>query len=62
MAGTSPAMTLRVGAASSAALAHPFALHGALSAAGAEIQHQMLPTGHNLSQTDLQLLVRWFGR
>ncbi|QRM31228.1 alpha/beta hydrolase [Microvirga sp. VF16] len=31
-----------------------------LSASGADVQHQMLPTGHNLSQTDLQLLVKWF--
>ena len=32
----------------------------ALSASGAEVQHETLPTGHNLSQTDLQLLVKWF--
>jgi phospholipase/carboxylesterase len=32
-----------------------------LSAAGAEVQHEILTAGHNLSQTDLQLLVRWFG-
>ena len=31
-----------------------------LSASGAEVQHETLPTGHNMSQTDLQLLVRWF--
>jgi phospholipase/carboxylesterase len=30
------------------------------AASGAEVQHQMLPTGHNLSQTDLSLLVKWF--
>jgi phospholipase/carboxylesterase len=31
-----------------------------LSASGADVQHEVLPTGHNLSQTDLQLLVKWF--
>jgi phospholipase/carboxylesterase len=36
-------------------------LAASLSASGADVQHQILPTGHNLSQTDLQLLVRWFG-
>jgi phospholipase/carboxylesterase len=36
-------------------------LAASLSASGAEVQHQVLPTGHGLSQTDLQLLVRWFG-
>ncbi len=36
-------------------------LAASLSASGAELQHQILPTGHNLSQTDLQLLVKWFG-
>jgi phospholipase/carboxylesterase len=35
-------------------------LAASLSAYGAEIQHEILPAGHNLSQTDLQLLVRWF--
>jgi phospholipase/carboxylesterase len=35
-------------------------LASSLSASGAEVQHQMLPTGHNLSQTDLSLLVKWF--
>jgi phospholipase/carboxylesterase len=30
-----------------------------LSASGAKVQHQTLPTGHGLSQTDLQLLVSW---
>jgi phospholipase/carboxylesterase len=35
-------------------------LAASLSASGAEVQHQMLPTGHNLSQTDLSLLVKWF--
>jgi phospholipase/carboxylesterase len=33
-----------------------------LSSSGAEVQHDVLPAGHNLSQTDLQLLVKWFGR
>jgi phospholipase/carboxylesterase len=33
-----------------------------LTASGAEVQHEILPAGHNLSQTDLQLLVKWFGR
>jgi phospholipase/carboxylesterase len=36
-------------------------LAASLSASGADVQHQILPTGHNLSQTDLQLLVKWFG-
>jgi phospholipase/carboxylesterase len=36
-------------------------LAGSLLASGAEVHHEMLPTGHNLSQMDLQLLVRWFG-
>ncbi|WP_262272050.1 alpha/beta hydrolase [Microvirga yunnanensis] len=35
-------------------------LAATLAGAGADVQHQVLPTGHNLSQTDLQLLVRWF--
>jgi phospholipase/carboxylesterase len=35
-------------------------LAGSLSASGADVQHEVLPTGHNLSQTDLQLLVKWF--
>ncbi|UVF21325.1 alpha/beta hydrolase [Microvirga terrae] len=35
-------------------------LAAALSEAGADVEHQVLPTGHNLSQTDLQLLVKWF--
>ncbi|MBA1156616.1 alpha/beta hydrolase [Microvirga mediterraneensis] len=35
-------------------------LAASLREAGAEVQHHMLPTGHNLSQTDLQLLVKWF--
>ncbi len=34
-------------------------LAASLSAAGAQIQHHTLPTGHGLSQTDLQLLVNW---
>ncbi|MFL5194199.1 MAG: alpha/beta hydrolase [Microvirga sp.] len=37
-------------------------LAASLSGSGAEVQHQMLPTGHNLSQTDLSLLVKWFGQ
>jgi phospholipase/carboxylesterase len=37
-------------------------LAASLSASGAEAQHEILTAGHNLSQTDLQLLVRWFGR
>jgi phospholipase/carboxylesterase len=32
-----------------------------LSASGAEVERQTLPTGHGLSQTDLNLLVKWFG-
>jgi len=35
-------------------------LAASLSESGADVQHEVLPTGHNLSQTDLQLLVRWF--
>jgi phospholipase/carboxylesterase len=35
-------------------------LASSLSAYGAEVRHEVLPTGHNLSQTDLQLLVKWF--
>jgi phospholipase/carboxylesterase len=35
-------------------------LAASLSESGAEVQHEVLPTGHNLSQTDLQLLVKWF--
>ncbi|WP_445503217.1 alpha/beta hydrolase [Microvirga sp. G4-2] len=31
-----------------------------LAASGADVQHETLPTGHGLSQTDLQLLVKWF--
>jgi phospholipase/carboxylesterase len=37
-------------------------LAASLSASGADVQHQMLPAGHNLSQTDLSLLVKWFGQ
>jgi phospholipase/carboxylesterase len=37
-------------------------LAASLSASGADVQHQMLPAGHNLSQTDLSLLVNWFGQ
>jgi len=37
-------------------------LAASLSEAGAAVQHEDLPTGHNLSQTDLQLLVKWFGQ
>ncbi len=40
---------------------NPAQLAASLSASGADVQHQILPTGHNLSQTDLQLLVKWFG-
>jgi len=35
-------------------------LAASLSEAGAEVQHEELPTGHGLSQTDLHLLVKWF--
>ncbi|WP_414473961.1 alpha/beta hydrolase [Microvirga sp. M2] len=35
-------------------------LAASLAAAGAEVVHETLPTGHGLSQTDLQLLVKWF--
>jgi phospholipase/carboxylesterase len=37
-------------------------LAASLSASGADVQHQMLPAGHNLSRTDLSLLVKWFGQ
>lgn len=37
-------------------------LAASLSASSAEVQHEILTAGHNLSQTDLQLLVRWFAR
>ena len=33
-----------------------------LAASGAEVQHEVLPTGHGLSQTDVQLLMKWLGR
>lgn len=36
-------------------------LAASLAESGAEVQHETLPTGHNLSQTDLNLLVKWFG-
>ena len=35
-------------------------LAASLAASGAEVQHETLPTGHGLSQTDLQLLLKWF--
>ncbi len=31
-----------------------------LASSGAQVRHEVLPTGHGLSQTDLQLLVKWF--
>jgi len=34
-------------------------LAATLSSAGAEVRHETLPTGHGLSQTDLQLLLKW---
>lgn len=34
-------------------------LAGQLVASGAQVQHHTLPTGHGLSQTDLQLLSSW---
>lgn len=34
-------------------------LASSLSGLGAEVQHETLPTGHGLSQTDLNLLVKW---
>ena len=37
-------------------------LAASLSASGAEVQHEVLPTGHGLSQTDVQLLTKWLGR
>jgi phospholipase/carboxylesterase len=30
-----------------------------LTSSGADVQHEVLPTGHGLSQTDLQLLLKW---
>jgi len=35
-------------------------LASSLAASGAEVQHETLPTGHGLSQTDLHLLAKWF--
>ena len=35
-------------------------LAASLAASGADVQHETLPTGHGLSQTDLQLLGKWF--
>jgi phospholipase/carboxylesterase len=35
-------------------------LAGSFSSLGADVQHHMLPTGHGLSQTDVNLLVKWF--
>jgi phospholipase/carboxylesterase len=40
---------------------NPTRLAASLTAAGAQVQHEFLPTGHGLSQADLNLLVRWFG-
>lgn len=37
-------------------------LAASLASSGAEVQHETLPTGHGLSQTDLSLLVKWFGQ
>ncbi len=37
-------------------------LAASLAASGAEVQHEVLPTGHGLSQTDVQLLMKWLGR
>jgi phospholipase/carboxylesterase len=34
-------------------------LAGLLRSAGAEVQHETLPAGHQLTQADLQLLSRW---
>ena len=39
---------------------NPKRLAASLASSGAEVQHHMLPASHNLSQTDLQLLVKWF--
>jgi phospholipase/carboxylesterase len=41
---------------------NPTRLAASLTAAGAQVEHEFLPTGHGLSQADLNLLVRWFGR
>ncbi|PVE23832.1 hydrolase [Microvirga sp. KLBC 81] len=35
-------------------------LAAVLVSSGADVQHETLPTGHGLSQTDLQLLLKWF--
>lgn len=40
---------------------NPARLAASLTASGAQVQHENLPAGHGLSQTDLQLLVKWFG-
>ncbi|KLK95040.1 hydrolase [Microvirga vignae] len=34
-------------------------LAASLASSGADVQHETLPTGHGLSQTDLQLLLKW---
>ena len=34
-------------------------LAASLASSGADVQHETLPTGHGLSQTDLSLLRRW---
>jgi phospholipase/carboxylesterase len=34
-------------------------LAASLASSGAEVQHETLPTGHGLSQTDVQLLAGW---
>lgn len=35
-------------------------LAASLASSGADVQYETLPTGHGLSQTDLQLLLKWF--
>ncbi|SCY95417.1 alpha/beta hydrolase [Microvirga guangxiensis] len=35
-------------------------LAASLSESSADVQHETLPTGHGLSQTDLQLMLKWF--
>lgn len=35
-------------------------LAGFLSNAGADVQHRTIPTGHGLTQTDIQLTAAWF--
>jgi phospholipase/carboxylesterase len=41
---------------------NPTRLAASLTAAGAQVQHEFLPTGHGLSQADVRLMVSWLGK